>query len=167
MGLANLLLHEDPGAAVETLNAMVELLDKEGLHDRRVRGVALHARADRLLTLGLYEDAHRDALAAVEMRRGLIGAEGEMVSSLHLVGITAQQRGDTAAAAQFEAEAAALTDEFDLSHFQLATRLTALAEAYDAAEADCLLKDAEAEGNNDVAAAVLLVSGHWGFRARR
>jgi hypothetical protein len=85
MGLVNILLKEDPAAAVATLNEIIELIDKEGLANRYVQGAALHARANRLAALHQHENAYRDATEAVALRRGLLGSETELVSSLHLV----------------------------------------------------------------------------------
>lgn len=154
MRLVDLLMYEDADAAVNTLNEITALLDKEGLGDRAVYASMLHARATRLLSLGGIQDAYHDAKAAVEALRGLMGTEEQMVSTLHLAALAAQRVGDREAASQFEAEATKITEEHSLSHFQLARRLVALGEAFDAAEADALLRDAKAADNYDIAASV-------------
>jgi tetratricopeptide (TPR) repeat protein len=154
MGLVNILMKEDPAAAVATLNEIIELIDKEGLANRYVQGAALHARANRLAALHQHENAYRDATEAVALRRGLLGAETELVSSLHLAAIEARHVGAVDTSVAFETEANKLTDEAGLSHFQLAHRVVALSRDFDATAAAELLRDAEAEGNAEVAASV-------------
>ena len=98
--------------AVKTLDEMIAVLDQEGLNDRRIRGAALHARANRLAQLHRHVDAFRDATEAVKLQKGLLGAEAEFISSLHLASVEAQFIGDTEKAGVFAAEAAKLTGEF-------------------------------------------------------
>jgi len=90
MRVANILMNTEPREAVKKLNEMVAFLEKEGLLDRRIRGAALQARANRLAKLHQHRDAFRDAVEAVEMRRGLLGAEAELISSLHLAALEAR-----------------------------------------------------------------------------
>jgi hypothetical protein len=144
MGLVNILMKEDPAAAITTLNEIIELVDKEGLINRFVRTAALHARANRLSVLHQHENAYGDAAEAVALRRGLIGAEAEFVSSLHLAAIEARHLEKIDDALAFEAEANKLTDEAGLTHFQLSRRALALSKAFDATAAEGLLRDAEA-----------------------
>ena len=154
MALVNILMKEDPAAAITTLNEIIELVDKEGLVNRFVRAAALHARANRLSVLHQHENAYGDAAEAVALRRGLIGAEAEFVSSLHLAAIEARHLGKIDDALAFEAEANELTDEAGLTHFQLSRRALALSKAFDATAAEGLLRDAEAAGNAEIMASV-------------
>ncbi|MGD1037179.1 MAG: hypothetical protein ABR878_08275 [Roseiarcus sp.] len=154
MRLANILMREDAGAAVATLDEMMTLLDREGLVDRYVRSAALHARANRLAMLGKHSEAFRDASEAVALRRGLLGAETGFVSSLYLAAVAAGRLGDVAAAQAFEREARTITDEQQIPHFQLAERVSALATSFDSKAAEDLVRDAEAANNLDVLAAV-------------
>src|ERR1700733_14471380 len=133
---------------------MVAVLDKEGLTDRHIRGAALHARANRLAKLQRHSDAFRDATEAVEMQRGLLGAEEELISSLHLARIEASLIGENDRAGAFAAEAAKLTKELNSLHFQLAERVEALAKAFDSNTAEELLRDAETAKNLEVIAGV-------------
>jgi tetratricopeptide (TPR) repeat protein len=154
MGLVNILMKEDPAAAVTTLNEIIELIDKEGLANRYVRAAAFHARANRLAALHAHEDAYRDAAEAVALYRGLIGAETEFVSSLHLAAIEARHVGAIDDSIAFEVEANKLTDEAGLAHFQLSRRVVALSRDFDATTAGELLRDAEAAGNAEIVASV-------------
>jgi tetratricopeptide (TPR) repeat protein len=154
MGLVNILMKEDPASAITTLNEIIELLDEEGLVSRFVRAAALHARANRLAALSRHQDAYRDAVEAVQLRRGLIRAEVEFVSSLHLAAIEARHIGDLEKAEAFEQEANKVTDEANLTHFRLSRRAVALSKAFDATAAAQLLQDAESAGDIDIVAAV-------------
>jgi tetratricopeptide (TPR) repeat protein len=154
MRLANILLRREPAEAIKKLNEMVDVLGKEGLLDRHVRGAALHARANRLALLNKHHEAFRDASDAVELQRGLIGAEAEFVSSLHLAAIEACRIGETEAADALEAEAGRVTQELKIPHFQLAERAAALVQAFDPKAADEILRDAEAANNLQIIAAV-------------
>ena len=109
MRVANILMHTEPSEAVKKLNEMVAVLDREGPLDRRIRGAALQARANRLAKLHKHKDAFRDAVEAVEMRRGLLGAEAELISSLHLAALEARTIGDTEKADAYVTEAESLT----------------------------------------------------------
>jgi hypothetical protein len=102
----------------------------------------------------MHAEALRDATEAAELQRGLLGAEAQFVSSLHLAAIEARLVGATDKADAFEAEATKLTDELQISHFKLAERVSALASAFDAKGAQDLLRDAEAAKNLEIVAGV-------------
>ena len=157
MRVAYILMHTEPSEAVKKLNEMVAVLDKEGLLDRRIRGAALQARANRLAKLHRHKDALRDAVEAVEMRRGLLGAEAELISSLHLAAFEARIVGDTEEADAYAAEAETLTAELKIPHFQLAERVTALLTTFDAKAAEDLVRDAEAASNLEIIAGVRVI----------
>ncbi len=154
MHLANLLIDVDPAEAVTCLNEMIGLLDAEGLLDRHVRAAALHSRANRFARLNKHDDAFRDACEAVKLRRGLLGTDQAFVSSLYLAAIEARHMGDPAAADAFEEEVEKRTKEFTLTHFQLADRVSRLADEFNSIEAMDLLAEAEAANNLEVIVAV-------------
>ena len=157
MRLANILMRYEPTDAIKALNEMIAVLDKEGLHDRHIRGAALHARANRFSKLHMHAEALRDATEATELLRGLLGAEPQFVSSLHLATIEARFVGANDKADAFEAEAAKLTDELQIPHFQLAERVSALASAFDPKAALELLQDAENAGNLEILTGVRVI----------
>jgi tetratricopeptide (TPR) repeat protein len=154
MRVANILMRTDPAEAVKKLDEMMDVLDKEGLNDRHIRGAALHARANRLAKLKKHADAFRDAKAAVELQRGLMGAEAAFISSLHLASIEAGFVGEGEMSSAFATEAAKLTEELKIPHFLLAERVTALLKAFDPKVAEDLLRDAEAARNLEIVAGV-------------
>ena len=157
MRLANILLGYEPAEAIKTLNEMIAVLDKEGLTDLHIRGAALHARANRFAKLHMHAEALRDATEATELLRGLLGAEAQFVSSLHLAAIEARFVGASDKADAFEAEATKLTDELQIPHFQLAERVSALVNAFDPKVAQELLQDAENAGSLEVLAGVRVI----------
>jgi tetratricopeptide (TPR) repeat protein len=152
--LANLLMQVDPAEAIKSLDEMMGPLGSKSLLDRHLRAGALHARANRLARLNKHPDAFRDACEAVQLRRGLLGADQEFVSSLHLAALEASHVGDAAAADAFENEAEKLTKELKLPHFQLSQRVGLLADGFDSNEALVLLHDAEAAKNLEIIVAV-------------
>jgi tetratricopeptide (TPR) repeat protein len=155
--LANILMRTEPAEAVEALDEMIAVLDQNGLNDRHIRGAALHARANRLATLHRHADAFRDATEAVALQRGLLGAEAELISSLHLASIEANIIGEIGKADALAAEAAKLTEEMKIPHFQLAERVSTLASTFDPKTAEDLLRDAEAANNLEVIAGVRVI----------
>jgi tetratricopeptide (TPR) repeat protein len=144
----------EPAEAVEHLNELMSDLDGQGLMDRHVRSAALHARSNRLARLGDHATAFRDACEAVNLRRGLLGADEIYVSSLHLAAVEAHMVGDESAAGAFEEEADALTDKLKLSHFQLVKRVDRLTDSFNAEEAVEALAEAQAAGNIEVIVAI-------------
>jgi tetratricopeptide (TPR) repeat protein len=159
--LADILLKEEPAEAVKKLDEMIVVLDKEGLTDRHVKGAALHARATQLSKLNQHSDAFRDASEAVELQRGLLGAEAQLVSSLHLASIEANRLGLGDKAGALAAEAEELTEELQIPHFQLAKRVTALGDLFDPKAAEDLLKDAEAANNLEIIASVRILQSTY------
>src|SRR5580700_6379296 len=90
MRLVDCLLYEEPALAIDALNEIVALTDREGLRNRSLRAAAYHARANRLLQLGRHAGAFGDAAEAVTLWRGLIGNEQQLISSLHLAALEAR-----------------------------------------------------------------------------
>jgi tetratricopeptide (TPR) repeat protein len=154
MRVVDLLMGENPQAAVDTLDEMIELAAKEGLGNQPIHAAALHARAQRLLTLRQADRALADARASVELLRKVLGAEEQMVRTMHLAAQAARMKGDEEAAIALEREASELTSRYSLPHFKLAERLVTLGENFNVADADALLSDAEAAKNFDLAASV-------------
>jgi tetratricopeptide (TPR) repeat protein len=157
MRLANILMGQEPAEAVKALDDMIDVLDKEGLRDRFVRGAALHARANRLAKLHRHSEAFRDASEAIDLLRGLLGAEKQLVGTLHLAALEACYMGLTDRANALSEEAEKLTDELQIPHFQLSEEVSRLAQLYDPALAEEILKKGEASKNLEVIAAVRII----------
>lgn len=154
MVLVNALLFEEPVQAINMIDEILPLTEQEGLSNRGLRAATFHARGNRLAKVGKHPEALADATQAIGLWRGLIGAEDQLISSLHLAATEARalDRGDEAKA--FEKEADRLTDEADSSHFKLARRVQGLVDAYDSERAAVLLQDAELARNREVTTSV-------------
>jgi tetratricopeptide (TPR) repeat protein len=154
MGLADVLMKEDPDAALATVDEIIALIDKTDPLGRFTAASAHHAKANRLSILHRHNEAYENAIEAVTLGRGLIGREAEFISSLHLAAIEARHVGVDAEAKAFEDEANTLTNDAAVAHFQLSRRVADLATNFNATEADALLRDAEAANNMEIVLAV-------------
>jgi tetratricopeptide (TPR) repeat protein len=154
MQLAKQLLHIEPAEAIKKIDEILTLLDREGLTDRNLRAAALHTRANRMARFGRHQDAYDNAREAVELLRGLFGAEDQFVSSLYLAAIEADQLGLVEEANRLRGEADKLAGEIDSPHFRFGKRVEKLLESFDADEALELLREAEAGRNWEVVASV-------------
>jgi tetratricopeptide (TPR) repeat protein len=155
--VANILMRKEPSEAVVALDEMIALLDNEGLNDRYIRAAALFGGAIRLAALGRHNEALRDAVEAADLQRGLLGAESQLISALHLVSMEARTIGDTEKADAFAAEAERLSDELKIPHFELSKRLDALAKNFNERAADELVRDAEQINKWEVTAMVRVI----------
>src|SRR6185437_9198642 len=154
MRLSKALLYESPAKAIEILDQIESLVDQEGLHNQQMLSALYHARANRLSALGDHESALAYAKKAVELKRGLIGLEPELISSLYLVEQELRQLGRHPEAKAFADEAVHLTEATDDAYFKLANRVTALMSKFDQAEADAIQAQAAATGKNEIVSAV-------------
>ena len=157
MALANGQLFVEPNEAIKTIDEILALLDEKELRGRQWRAAARHTRAHRLIDLGRHQEALQDAREAVNLRRGLVGLENEFVSSLHLAALEAHRVGADDEAKALEGEAENVANELNLPHFQLAKRLVALGDAFDAQTAADLIREAEAAHERDIVAAVQMM----------
>jgi tetratricopeptide (TPR) repeat protein len=155
--LANLLLRVDPKEAVYSLEAMIALLDSQGILDRSVRASALHAKADRLSHLNQHEQAFQDASEAVSLLRDLFGSDLQLVSSLHLAALEALHLGKQSAATALQEEAERITNEQNLSHFKLTEKLSMLAATFDSKAANELLAEAKDIENFEVTVGIRIL----------
>ena len=154
MLLTDSLLHVDPSSAISTIDEILTLIDQNSLQNRGLRAATYHARGVRLAELSQHPEAAADAVKAIELWRGLIGAEESLISSLHLAAMESELLGDSGVADAFRLEADTLMREVNASHFTLAQRAMELAEAFDQKRAKDLLQDAETLGNREVIAAI-------------
>jgi hypothetical protein len=58
--------------------------ESEGLDDRDLGSAAKHIRATRLAELGKHSEAFVNAMAAVELRRGINGLEAQLANSFYV-----------------------------------------------------------------------------------
>ena len=132
MMLANALLFEEPSKALETIGEIVNLIEEKGLRNRALRAATYHTRGNRLLQMGKHAEAATDAITAADQLRGLMGAEEQLISALHLAAIACEAIGESDQAKNFRREADKLTEETNSSHFKMAHRVEALLREFDA-----------------------------------
>lgn len=152
MMLVDYLLLEDPSAAIKKIDEIIALIEQKDLYTRELRAAALHARANRLAQLGKHADARADVMEAVKLWCGLIGAENQLISSLHLAATEAQIVGEADIAKELTDKADKLTEEVNSSHFGLSKRIIQLGEAFDRERAAELLLEVEKAGNPELVA---------------
>lgn len=153
MRLSKALLYESPSNAIEILGQIESLANQEGLHNQEMLSALYHTRANRLSALGDHESALADAKKAVELKRGLIGLEPELISSFYLVEQELRQLGRQEEAEAYAEEAVHLTEKTDDAYFKLANRVAALTSKFDQSEADAILAEAEAAHKHEIISA--------------
>lgn len=157
MQVVDSLMGVDPQQAIQTLDEILAVVSQKSMRSDELRAAALHARAMRLMDLAQWQTALADAEQAVALRRGLLGAEAGLVSSLHLASILLDKLGRQMEAVERSDEADRLTQVARLSHFELSQRVTQLAKRFDVNVAASILADAEQAGNNEIVAAVMAI----------
>jgi len=157
MMLADALLFEEPGKALDTIEEIVNLIEENGLRNRSLRAATYHARGNRLLRMGRHAEAAADATKAAGQLRGVMGAEEQLISALHLAAIAYAFIDDRIKAETSRQEADKLTEKTGSSHFKMARRVQVLLQEFDAVAAADLLRDAEREGNQEIIATIPVV----------
>jgi tetratricopeptide (TPR) repeat protein len=152
--LSDCLAFGKPDDAIKALDEMFALAAKEGLNDRDLGSAAKHIRAIRLAELGRHLEAFDDAMAAVELRRGILGLETQLANSLYLASMEAEHLGHLEEAQVLEEEADALSRSNPDSQHRFASEVATLFSNFDKAKAEDLAKRAEASGAVEIVAAV-------------
>jgi tetratricopeptide (TPR) repeat protein len=148
MQLSRLLEHESPHAALEQLDAMLKIVDQHGLIGSELRAALHHARGNRLLELHAWDAAMEEGDRAVALRRGVLGAEDKLISSLHLALIAAKNAGHISHSEALDQEARGLEKSNSATYFELARRVASLFEAFDLVAAESLLAEARTFGHS-------------------
>ena len=141
MHLSHLLEHESPAKAIEQLDATLQIVTQSGLLGNELRAAIQHAKGNRYLALRSYDPGLAAALEAVQLRRGVAGAEPELISSLHLAVMMANGLDDNDQAAELEREAEALEAQTQSARFKVARRVQGLFERFDQKVAEDLLNE--------------------------
>lgn len=150
MHLSHLLSHEDPNLAINQLDDILEMIDQNGLIESELRASVQHQRARKLNDLRSYVDAFEAANEAVALRRGKIGLERELITSLNLASITAQFSGNQEAANSLERESIALETSLSSKFHDIARRVITLTSNYNSEYAQSLLSEAKALGDKEL-----------------
>jgi tetratricopeptide (TPR) repeat protein len=152
--LADCLVFGQPEDAIRALDEMFALAAEEGLNERDLGSAARHIRAIRLAELGRHPEAFDDAMAAVELRRGILGMETQLANSLYLASMEAERLGRPEEAQRLENEADTLSQSNPDPQHRFAVEVETLFSTFDKAKAEDLAKRAEASGAVEIVAAV-------------
>lgn len=142
LGLFEGILFQNPDGALSIIDELIGWYNGDDASDRDKRAGLLHIRANAKLSLQKHEEALRDAKEASHLREGLLCAEPQLISSLHLASIAATKVGLTDDAAHYRSAAMSLTALTRDPDSDFAERAIALMEAFDLQVADDLLKEA-------------------------
>lgn len=137
--LSRLQEHDEPITAIRQFDRMLDLMSNEGILNEEIRANILHGKARKMLEHGNSRAAFQAASDAADLRRGLLGAEEGLISSLHLAAIAARNHGDQQSSDAMDEEANGLEIEIGSEHFSIARRVTALFETWNSEEANSLL----------------------------
>ncbi len=143
MRLSHLLEHTSPAEALEQLDAMLDIMTQKGLLGNELRAAIHHAKGNRYLALRAYAPGLSAALAAIRLRRDVVGAELQLISSLHLGIMHAKGLSDLPQVAELERDVQALENQQQSPHFQITRRIQGLFEKFDLQEAENLLHDVQ------------------------
>lgn len=152
--LARILEHSDPREAIRQLDNVLSFARDTGLLERELKATVHHAKANRLIRVGALERALGDALAAAALRRGVVGLESELISSLHLAANAAEGLGKNEQTTDLRQEAMRLAEDVGDARFAFARRIREVMKRYDAVEAQRLLADAKDHGDAEIVALV-------------
>jgi tetratricopeptide (TPR) repeat protein len=152
--LSDCLAFGQPEDAVRALDEMFALAAEKGLDERDLGSAARHIRAIRLAELGRHPEAFDDAMAAVKLRRGILGLETQLANSLYLASMEAEHLGRSEEAQKLEDEADALSQSNPEPQHRFAVEVATLFSSFDKAKAEDLSKRAEASGAVEIVAAV-------------
>ena len=152
--LSRLQERDEPTTAIYQFDQMLDLISKEGVLNEEIRANILHRKARKLLELSNSRAAFDAAAEAADLRRGVLGAEESLISSLHLAGIAASIHGDKKSADAMNAEAEKLEIEVGFEHFRHARRVEALLKAWDPEVARSLLVVADQTENPELYAGI-------------
>ena len=141
-----------PDQAMQQLAEMLELMSIHGIMNDEIRANIFHMRGRKYVEIRDGDSAYNDAIQAVEIRRGLLGVDEHLISSLHLAAIAADMKNDVMKAAEMRTEATEIEDRTASSHFLHGRRVTQLLKSFDVEEAQTLWAEAEAQGNNEILA---------------
>lgn len=155
VGLAEGLLFQRPDEALRLLDEAARWFDGDTAIDRHHRAGLLHLRAKAELQLHRGANSLQTAKEAARLRHGLLQAEPQLISSLHLAAFAADAAGLDEEASQYRMAAGDLTREVQDPDSLFAEEFGQWLRSYDAATGDALLKRAIETDNARAQAFVL------------
>lgn len=153
--MTDCLMTEAPAKALAALDQMFVLVEQESIGNRDLRAAVHHARANRLLTLRNAALALKDAEQAIALRRGLLGSDERLASSLHVAAAALTILGRKDEAKKLSDEADALLGSDEPSRAVLADQVMSLFKNFDDDLATRLEKDARDRSSWEIVSAVV------------
>lgn len=141
---SKILEHVSPSDALKKLDDILSVTTQGGLIGDQLLASIHHAKGNRLLELRQGAAALDEVLKAVTLRRGIAGAEEELISSLHLASLAAGMAAKPTEQAGYHEEAVRLETASGSKHFELANAIGAQLAEFDASTAETLLQAARA-----------------------
>lgn len=148
--LSQLLEYEGPVAAVDQLKDMLNLIEVNGVVEDVLRSSIYHSLASQYLKLRSFPSGLEAAMEAVSLLRGVAGAERDLISSLNLAAVLAENCADLELFKTLSSEAIALESKGAAEEYVLARRITKLFEEYNTAEAEEIRMLVDGAGNLDL-----------------
>lgn len=153
MQLSRLLEYESTAAALKQLDTMMDVIDQNGLLADELRAAVHHARGNRLVEMRDWRNARIEAEQAIALRRGVHGAEDQLISSLHLASMAAKNMGHAADSERLDGEASELEQATSSKYFSLARRVAGLSGQFEPAAAELLFAEVRDFGNIELISA--------------
>lgn len=155
VGLAKGILFQNPTQALAILDDLAGWFTSDDVGDRDKRAGLLHIRANAKMHLQQHEEALNDAKEASRLRDGIMNAEPQLISSLHLASFAANKAGYSDEAKRYAHEAIALAVTTRDAYFDFAERAISLMNAFDPRRANDLLDEAAARDDAKSQALIL------------
>ena len=133
-----------PAEALEKLDELLEITTQQGLIGSQLRASLHHTKGNRLLALKQGKLALNEAKKSIELRRNVMGAEADLISSLHLAAMAAAQARRPKQADAFAGEATNLENQSNSGYFKVARRIQELGRNYNSALAQEIMDEANA-----------------------
>lgn len=133
---------------LEKYDEMFKLIDQKGIYDDEVKANIYHAKARKLFDARIYKESLDCALNAVDLRRGVYGAEDGLLSSLSSAKMAAENINDFDTVNDCENEISLLNSKQSSEDFDARNRAMSLLDSFDEAEAETLIQ--EAENSDDI-----------------
>ncbi|KAB8051646.1 hypothetical protein GCN78_11530 [Janthinobacterium rivuli] len=161
MQLSYLLEHEGPSAALEQLDAMLEIVDQNGLIGTELRAALHHARGNRYRELQDWKAAMEEAERAIALRENVLGAEEMLISSLHLASQAARNMGLLGRSENFDLEAKKYEVSKSPIYYSLVRKILGQFESFTLETAESLLEEARSLNNISLICGIqILIATH-------
>lgn len=123
MIISDIKSNTNPEEAIKAIDKCISLYGSERLIDRELLASLKHKKAAYLQRIGVSEEAYSCIVEACKLRRGLIGNEIELHSSLLLASIIAEDNNENEESKKFIEEAEKLSLSIEDENFKLSNEI--------------------------------------------